>query len=177
MVGAGSKRKKSPRYVADFVTALSPDACRERLLRADGTSVSSSTRLTPVRQRVHVERDGSFVVERVFAGALRPICFHGCLDAHDSGGTWVHGAITDDATNQVLIEGLIVFLGVFLITAALFLRLGGRAFAVTLPLLLIALSVGSLRWRTLQRVTEDVPRWLRQRLYLTVEQVRRRGTP
>jgi len=176
MGGAGNKPKKSPRYVADFVTALSPEACRERLLRADGTSVSSSTRLTPVRQRVHVERDGSFVIERVFPGALHSICFHGCLDAHDSGGTWVHGAVTSDTYNQVLIEGLLIFLAAFLITAALFLRVGVRAFVVTLPLLLILLSVGSLRWRTLQRVTEDVPRWLRQRLYLTAEQVRRRGT-
>jgi hypothetical protein len=173
MNGAGSKRKKSSRYVADFVTALPLERCRERLLHADGMTVRSGTRLTPIRQRVTVERDGSFVVERVFAGALRPICFHGCLDPHDSGGTWVHGAITDDAYNQVLIEGLIVFLAAFLITAALFLRLGVRAFVVTLPLLLMALSVASLRWRALQRAAEDVPRWLRQRLYLTAEQVRR----
>lgn len=173
MDDTGSKRKMPPRYIADFVTALPLEACRDRLLRADGMVVSDGTRLTPVRQRVTVERDGSFVVERVFTGALRPICFHGCLDPHDSGGTWVHGAITGDAYNQVLIEGLIVFLVAFLITAALFLRVGVRAFAVTLPLLLIALSVASLRWRALHRAAEDVPRWLRQRLYLTAEQVRR----
>lgn len=177
MSDPGSKRKKSPRYVTDFVTALAPDACRERLLRADGMMVrGSGTRLTPVVQRVSVERDGSFTVERVFPGALRPISFSGHLDPADEGGTWVHGAITHDSYNQVLVEGLLIFLIVFLVTVGLFLRLQMRALLVAIPFLLALLGAGWARWRTLHWATEDMSRWLRQRLYLTATQVRRQET-
>lgn len=176
MSGERVSREKSPRYVADFCTALPPDACRDRLIRADGMALrGSGTRFTPVVQRVSVTRDGEFTIERTFPGALHPIRFIGHLDAQE-GGTWVHGALTHDTYNQVLIEGLAIFLVVFLSTAVLFLRVQGRAFLVTLPLLIALLGACSMRWRTLRWATEDVPRWLRQRLYLTAEQVRRRGT-
>ncbi len=170
-------KRKSPRHVADFVTALGPEACRERLSRADAAPLSGvGTGLTPVAQHTQVARDGQFTVERTFAGGLHPIRFVGHLDPDGSGGTWVHGAITHDTANQVLVEGLIVFLLFFLITVVLFLRLRVLAFAVSLPVLIMLLVVFSARWRTLRRATDDIARWLRQRLYLTDEQVRRRGT-
>ena len=176
MTDRGNKRK-SPRHVADFITALGPDACHERLARADASPLSGvGTWFVPIAQHTLVTRDGQFTVERTFAGALHPIRFVGHLDSDPGGGTWVHGAVTHDTANQVLVEGLIVFLLFFLITALLFLRLRTMAFAVSLPLLLGLLVLFSVRWRTLRRATDDIARWLRQRLYLTEEQVKRRGT-
>lgn len=176
MTDTGIKRK-STRHMADFVTALGPEACRERLARADASPLSGvGTWLTPVAQHTQVTRDGQFTVERTFAGGLYPIRFVGHLDPDESGGTWVHGAITHDTANQVLVEGVIVFLVFFLVTVLLFLRLRVLAFAVSLPVLLMLLVVFSARWQTLRRATDDIARWLRQRLYLTDEQVRGRGT-
>lgn len=171
-----SIKRKSPRHTADFVTALGPQACHERLARADASPLSGvGTWLTPVTQHTQVTRDGQFTVERTFAGGLSPIRFVGHLDPDESGGTWVHGAITHDTGNQVLVEGLIVFLVFFLVTVLLFLRLRALAFAVSLPVLILLLTVFSARWRTLRRAADDIARWLRQRLYLTDEQVRGRG--
>ncbi|MEB2288036.1 MAG: hypothetical protein OZ934_08000 [Anaerolineae bacterium] len=173
----GSVKRKAPRHMADFVTALEPEACRDRLARADaspGTGVG--TKLTPIAQHTQVARDGQFAVERTFAGGLHPIRFVGHLDPDESGGTWVHGAITHDTANQVLIEGLIAFLVFFLGTVLLFLRLRALAFAVSIPMLFLLLVMLSARWRTLRRATDDIARWLRQRLYLTDGQVRGRET-
>ena len=75
----------------------------------------------------------------------------------------------------MLIEGLIVFAMVFLLTALLFLRLSARVFVISVPLLLLTLYMMSLRWRALRANTEDLTRWLRRRLYLTAEQVKRNG--
>jgi hypothetical protein len=175
MADSGLKRK-SPRHVADFVTALGLQACHDRLVRADATPPSGvGTWLVPVTQRTLVTRGGQFTIERMFAGALHPIRFVGYLDSDESGGTWVHGAVTHDTSNQVLVEGLIVFLLFFLVTALLFLRLRVMAFAISLPLLLVVLMMLSARWRALRQATDDITRWLRQRLYLTEEQVRGRG--
>jgi len=172
-----SAKRKSPRHRVDFVTALEPQACCDRLARADASPLSGvGARLTSIAQHTQVTRDGLFTIERTFAGGLSPIRFVGHLDPHPKGGTWVHGAITHDTANQVLIEGLIVFLVFFLVTVLLFLRLRALAFAVSVPLLIALLVVLSARWRTLRRATEDIASWLRQRLYLTDEQVRGRGT-
>ena len=101
-------KRKSPRHMADFVTALEPGACRDRLARADASPRTGvGTTLTPIAQHTQVTRDGQFSIERTFAGGLYPIRFVGHLDPHTNGGTWVHGAITHDTANQVLIEGLI----------------------------------------------------------------------
>ena len=43
------------------------------------------------------------------------------------------------------------------------------------PILLLALYMMSLRWRAIRATTEDLTRWLRRRLYLTAEQVKRNG--
>jgi hypothetical protein len=127
-----------------------------------------------MQQYTTVEPNGTFTVERTFSGAIRPIRFQGNLDddAH-SDGTWVHGAITSDTENQVLIEGLIVFLFFFMITAVLFLRLRVRSFAISLPLVLLILIIFSLRWRALRESTRDLAAWIRRRLYVTTEQVKR----
>jgi hypothetical protein len=132
-------------------------------------------RLAPITQRALVEGNDQFTVERSFPLALYPIQLKGCLDPHEKGGTWVHGAITQDAENQVLVEGLIVFVVFFLLTALLFFRLRVRVFVISVPLLLVTLYMMSLRWRALRAATEELVRWLRRRLYLTAEQVRRNG--
>jgi len=169
-------KRKSPRHMADFVTALEPGACRDRLARADASPrIGVGTKLAPIAQHTQVTRDGQFSIERTFAGGLYPIRFVGHLDPHTNGGTWVHGAITHDTANQVLIEGLIAFLVFFLVTVLLFLRLRALAFAVSIPMLTLLLVVLSARWRALRQATDDIARWLRQRLYLTDEQVRGRG--
>lgn len=168
------KKAPLPFYVVDFVTALPPDRCRERLERDDDPGKTVRSALVPVRQRALVQTSGAFLVERSFPGALQPIRFSGRLDADDnSSGTWVHGEITHDTENQVLIEGLIVFLTFFLIAVLFYLRLRVRGLIITAPLLLLALTIFSLRWHALRENTRDLAAWVRRRLYLTAEQVRR----
>lgn len=169
------KRQKPAYYTVDFVTALPVTQCRERLERDDTPSYRGpGSSLAPMVQRAIVQGNGAFTVERTYPGALYPIRFTGRLDDNEAGeGTWVHGAITHDAENQVLIEGLIVFLLFFLITALLFLRLRARSLVISLPLILLVLVVFSLRWRALRESTRDLAVWVRRRLYLTAEQVKR----
>lgn len=168
------KKTLPPFYVVDFVTALPPERCRERLERDDDPGKTARAAALPIQQRALVQPSGAFFVERSFPGALWPIRFSGQLD-HDeeSGGTWVHGAITQDAENQVWIEGLLVFLTFFLIAVLFYLRLRVRGLLITGPLLLLALTLLSVRWRALRETTRDLSAWVRRRLYLTAEQVRR----
>jgi hypothetical protein len=165
-------KRKPAYYTVDFVTALPPEACRERLEQEDTRALQGiGGRLAPVAQQVAVS-NGVFTVERTFPGAFSPIRLVGSLDRDESGGgTWVHGAITHDTDNQVMIEGLIVFVLFFLITTLLFLRLKEDSLVITVPLLVLMLVVASARWRALRASTEDLTRWLRRRLYVTKEQV------
>lgn len=168
-------KRKPAYYVIDFVTALPLEACRDRLERGVALPLQGvGSSLAPLTQRTLLRANNSFIVERVFPGAIHPIRLVGHLDPDQaSDGTWVHGAITHDTYNQVLIEGLIVFVTFFLLTALLFLRLKARVFVISLPALTVMLIVFSMRWRTLRRATEDMSHWLRRRLYLTSEQVQR----
>lgn len=160
-------------YRVDFTTALTPQGCRERLERADSRVGGVGGLLAPIAQGIAFEDERTFTLERRFPLALQPIRLKGHLDPTDKGGgTWVHGAITHDTYNQVLIEGLVVFLLVFLLTALFYLRLRARALVISGPLLALLLLMLSLRWQALRRATEDVGRWLRRRLYVTPEQVR-----
>ena len=172
-----AKKTKPAFYTVDFITALPQDQCRQRLERDDAPRAGGfGAGLAPMQQRTLVKGSGAFVIERTFTGALQPVRFEGCLDEDDnSDGTWVHGAITHDTENQVLIEGLMVFLVFFLVTAMLFLRLRVRSLAISLPLLLLLLVVFSLRWRALRRSTRDLAAWVRRRLYVTVDQFKRNG--
>jgi hypothetical protein len=172
------KPKKEPRYTVDFVTALSPAACCTRLEQcADAPIRVLGGTLAPVTQRTTVQDNDLFLVEREFPGAMRPIRLVGHLDPDEDGdGTWVHGAVTVDAENQVWIEGLFLF-GIFFLMAALFfLRLKTRGFFVSVPLFLLLLTLFALRWRALRATTEDLARWLRRRLYVTAEQVRNQSS-
>jgi hypothetical protein len=168
-----TQKSKPAYYTIDFVTALPLDQCRERLER--DVFAPQGNRLAPITQRALVEGNDQFTVERTFPLAVYPIQLKGCLDPHQKSGTWVHGAITQDTENQVLIEGLIVFALFFLLTALLFFRLRARVFVISVPLLLVTLYAMLLRWRALRAATADLTRWLRRRLYLTAEQVRRDG--
>lgn len=172
-------KSKSARYTVDFVTALPPALCRERLDRPLAQPpVGLYGQWLPISQQVILRPDGSFIVERFFPGALKPIRFSGCLDDDQgSGGTWVHGAVTHDTENQVWIEGLLVFLAFFFISALLFVRVKDEAFFVSIPLLLIMLGVMSLRWRALGRATAETAHWVRRVLYVTGDQFRSRPEP
>lgn len=169
-----SKRRPAA-YRVDFVTALPLDACHDRLARGVVLPAQGlGAQLAPITQRVIMVDDRTFVAVRTFPGALYPLRFVGHLDPDEArGGTWVHGAITHDAYNQVLIEGLIAFALFFLITALLFLRLRTRALAISLPTLLLMLTLFSLRWQALHAATEDLAHWVRRRLYVTGEQAGR----
>lgn len=168
-------KRKSPHYTADFVTALPLADCIKRLER-DTLFVPRrglGAQLAPIRQEVILLPNRTFTVERYFPGALYPIRFEGNLDDDDaSHGTWVHGGITQDAANQVLIEGLIVFAVFFLMTVLFFLRLKTGAFVFTLPVFLMTLTLFSVRWRALRYATMDLTRWLRGKLYVLPEQVK-----
>ncbi|HVO71420.1 MAG TPA: hypothetical protein VMT24_15325 [Aggregatilineaceae bacterium] len=165
-------KRKPAYYTVDFVTALPPEACRERLEREDAQRIGG--RLVPVTQQVAVSGIGVFTVERRYPGAFSPIRLVGSLDRDESsGGTWVHGAITHDTDNQVMVEGLTVFVLFFLITTLLFLELEADSLLITVPLLVLMLAVSSARWRALRASTEDLTRWLRRRLYVTKEQAGR----
>jgi hypothetical protein len=169
------KTKRKPAYyTVDFVTALPPEACGERLERGVALPVRGvGSSLAPLTQRTLIRENNTFIVERAFPGAIHPIRLIGHLDPeHDGDGTWVHGAITHDTANQVWIEGLIVFVTFFLLTVLLFFRLRMRVFVISVPMLVTMLIVFSLRWRALRRGTEELSYWLRRRLYLTPDQVR-----
>ncbi len=169
-----TRKRKVPRYTADFITALSPTDCRARLER-DPYDMPRGLGgpLAPMVQTAHLGDDDGFTVERSFPGALVPIRFTGELNRNESGGgTWVHGAVTHDPANQIMLEGLGVFVTFFLLSTLMFFRLRADAFLITAPLAGLALAVLTLRWRALQRAAEDLPRWLRRKLYLTQEQER-----
>ncbi len=167
-------KRKSPHYVVDFVTALSPADCIDRLKRSDPARLADlSGPLTNIRQQIALRANGQFVLERAFPWAIYPIQLRGSLDPADDGdGTWVHGAITQDTMNQVMIEGLVLFVLFFLMTVLFFVRLKLRALLITTPLFLVVLLLLSRRWRTLRRATDDVTRWLRRKLYVLPEQMR-----
>ncbi len=169
------KRAQPPFYRVDFTTALPVADCRERLERADRRIAGVGGLFAPITQGIAFEDERTFILERTFPLALHPIRLTGHLDADDEeGGTWVHGGITHDTYNQVLIEGLVIFAAVFLLTVLFYLRLRARSLVISGPLLVLLLLLFSLRWQALRRATEDVGRWLRRRLYVTPEQVRRR---
>lgn len=171
---AEKKERKPAYYTVDFVTALPAAECRERLeeeVKLPARSVGAQ--FAPLTQRMIMRENGAFIVERGFPGALHPIRFAGSLDPDEaSGGTWVHGTITHDTENQVIVEGMIVFLVFFVIAVLFFLRLKEESFLFSVPLLLVMLGVISLRWRALGRATEDTAHWVRRRLYVTKDQVR-----
>ena len=167
-------KRKQPEYVVDFVTALPVAECVERLDRQVALPPTGLQGwLAPLEQTTHIEPGGRFVVERTYPGAIHPIRLVGHLDPdEDTPGTWVHGAITHDTYNQVLVEGLIIFATFFLLAVLFYLRLRTRGVLLALPLLILTLSIFALRWRQLRRATIDTARWVRRRLYLTTEQVR-----
>ncbi|MBI5958628.1 MAG: hypothetical protein HY866_07835 [Chloroflexi bacterium] len=161
-------------YTVDFVTALPLTACRERLEHEVILKRRTiGEQLAPLDQQTTLRENGAFVVERTFPGAMHPIRLAGNLD-HDeaSGGTWVHGTITHDTYNQVLVEGMIIFLVFFMISAVFFVRLKEDGLLCSIPLLLMLLGVASLRWRALRKATEDLAHWMRRQLYVTRDQVR-----
>jgi len=167
-------KRKSPHYVVDFVTALSPADCIDRLKRSDPVRLADiGGPLAGIRQQIMLRANGQFILERTFPWAIYPIQLRGSLDPEDDGsGTWVHGAVTQDTMNQVMIEGLVLFVLFFLVTVLFFLRLKLRALVITAPLFLLLLLILSRRWRTLRHATEDAARWLRRKLYVLPEQVR-----
>ncbi|MBN1562890.1 MAG: hypothetical protein JXA10_03580 [Anaerolineae bacterium] len=168
------KYNKPAYYTVDFTTALPLRDCRQRLERSAKQTLASGSALAPITQRIVFLKNDQFIIERTFPGAVQPIRLTGALDdAPNAGsGTWVHGAITHDTENQVLIEGLIVFLSFFLLTILFFLRLRTRVFLISLPALVVALTILSLRWRALRATTLDLSLWMRRRLYVTPDQVR-----
>jgi hypothetical protein len=175
-VNVKHKRKHIPaHYAVDFVTALPRHECVERLQRAVVLrNHGPGGQLAPMQQRTILHAGGVFEIERSFPGGLHPIRLRGQLeDDVSSPGTWVQGAITHDSYNQVLVEGLIIFMLFFLMTALLFLRLKARSLGVSLPLLLLTLALFSVRWRALRAATDDLTRWLRRRLYVTADQINR----
>lgn len=167
-------KRKNPEYAVEFVTALPVRDCIERLERASAPpNRGLGGALAPLRQEMLLGDNRTFVVERHFAGALHPIRFAGSLDPDDSGGTWVHGAITHDTANQVLLEGLGVFLLFFVLAVGLFVVLKTRGLLLLSPLILLVLVLCSIRWRALHAATLDLVRWVRRRLYVTPEQLTR----
>lgn len=159
-------------YTVDFVTALPVQDCVTRLERLVFLPPSGlGGTLAPVRQQTMIHDTNAFTVERWYPGAIYPIRLVGHLDRTPE-GTHVHGSITHDAANQVLIEGLVVFLTVFLITALLFLRLRARVLVISVPLLLALLTLASIRWRALRAAAEDLTPWLRHKLYVTPQQLK-----
>jgi hypothetical protein len=168
------KELKPAYYTVDFVTALPVLGCRERL-EEDVKLPARTTgqQLAPLTQRVIMRENGAFIIERDFPGELHPIRFAGNLDQDESGGgTWVHGMITHDTENQVIVEGMIVFLIFFFFSALFFVRLKEDGIFFSVILLLLMLGVFSLRWRALRRATEDLAHWVRRRLYVAKDQVR-----
>ena len=169
------QKPKPAHYTVEFTTALSPDQCRARLAGEDAPHYRGpGSSLAPMLQHTFVAEDGAFTIERTYPGALYALRFQGHLDSDtERGGTWVHGAITHDSENQILIEGMIVFLTFFLLMALMYLRLRARSVVFALPLILLILTVFSLRWRALRESTLDMALWVRRKLYVTAEQIRR----
>jgi hypothetical protein len=170
------KRNKPAYYLVDFTTALPVADCRQRLERsAEQPSGWPGSALAPITQQIVLLKNDQFIIERTFPAAMHPIRLMGALDSDPDagGGTWVHGAITHDTENQVLIEGLLVFVGFFLLTAIFFLRLKARGLMISIPALIVMLAIFSLRWRALRSATRDLALFLRRRLYLTEDQVKR----
>ena len=169
-----AKPNKPDYYTIDFTTALPVADCRRRLERSATQAIASGSPFAPITQQIAILQNDQFIIERSFPGAIRPIRLMGALDDDPDGGsgTWVHGAITHDTENQVLIEGLIVFLGFFLLAALLFVRLKTRAFVISVPMLVAMLTILSLRWRALRSSTRDLAVFLRRRFYLTEAQVK-----
>ncbi|HML21746.1 MAG TPA: hypothetical protein PKD09_08870 [Aggregatilinea sp.] len=168
-------KRKLASYGVDFVTALPVEECVQRLERArpDPAGRGLDTLLAPMEQQIDLGDVRTFTLERRYPGAMHPLRLVGELDRDaDTGGTWVHGAVTHDAANQVLIEGMLLFFAFFLISALFFLRLRVEGFMFSLPLFLVLLIVFSIRWRALRRATEDMGRWVRRKLYVTPGQVR-----
>lgn len=158
----------------DFVTALPPAGCVERMERSTEviTPVNSSI-LTPVKQRVTMTSNRAFVMERFYPGALQPIRVEGNLDPVEKGpGTWVHGGVIRDVSNQIMLEGLMIFMGFFLLTVLLFFRLKTESFVVSVPLLLVTLVMFGARWRALRQTVDDSVRWVRRKLYVTANQIK-----
>ncbi|NLE51099.1 MAG: hypothetical protein GX613_06810 [Chloroflexi bacterium] len=167
-------KRKNPEYAVDFATALPVRDCIERLER-DTAPLQRGLggALAPLRQEMILGDNRTFIVERHFTGALHPIRFVGSLDPDDSGGTWVHGAITHDTANQVLLEGLAVFVVYFLLAVAFFIALKTRGLLLLGPFVLAGLVLFSIRWRALHAATLDLARWVRRKLYVTPEQLKR----
>jgi len=167
-------KRKNPEYAVDFVTALPVRDCVERLERGPvSLNRGWSGALAPLRQETVLGDNRMFTIERHFTGSLHPITFAGSLDPDDSGGTWVHGAITHDTENQVLLEGLVVFVLFFVLAVLLFVALKTRGLLILGPVFVLALLVFSARWRALHSATLDLARWVRRKLYVTPEQVKR----
>ncbi|MCD4684712.1 MAG: hypothetical protein K8S97_02100 [Anaerolineae bacterium] len=169
-----TKKQKPTHYTVDFITALPLDRCRQRLEQSDQPKLGGAgATFASVTQRVIVQGNGTVTIERAFPGAIHPIRFVGRLDDDDnSAGTWVHGQITHATENQVLIEGMIIFLVFFMLIVLAFFRLKTRAFVFTLPVLIMLLTLFSLRWRALRDATRDLTATVRRRLYLTAAQVK-----
>jgi len=167
-------KRKNPEYEVEFVTALPVRDCMERLERASVPGNRGLVgALAPLRQETLLGDNRTFTVERYFTGALHPIRFVGSLDPDSSGGTWVHGAITHDTANQVLLEGLSVFVLFFVLAVVFFVALKTRGLLLLSPVILVALVLCSVRWRALHAATLDLARWVRRRLYVTPEQLTR----
>lgn len=158
----------------DFVTALPLAACSERLERsAEVITKVPVGKLTPIQQRVTMTGSQSFVMERYYPGALQPIRLEGFIDPVEKGsGTWVHGGIARDVSNQIMLEGLLIFVIYFLMAVLLFLRLKTTGFAVSVPVLLILLVAFGARWRVLRLAVDDSVRWVRRKLYVTANQIK-----
>ena len=72
-----------------------------------------------------------------------------------------------------MLEGLAVFVVFFLLAVLLFVALKTRGLLILGPLFLLALAIFSVRWRALHAATLDLARWVRRKLYVTPEQVKR----
>lgn len=168
------EKRKAPQFTVDFVTALPVEECIQRLERSSELQNRGvGAWLAPIEQQVILSEPRTFTVERRFPGAIQPLQLVGQIDPDpERRGTWVHGAVIRDAANQVLIEGMLLFLGFFLISVLFYLRLRTRGFMISLPIFLLLLIVLSLRWRAIRRATEDMARWVRRKLYVTPNQLR-----
>lgn len=171
-----NRKEKVPRHTIDFVTALSPAGCIERLQQNElsAPEIAGMGRwLAPAQQTVIVHRDNEFTLERRFAGAIVPIRMSGLLDQDRSGGTWVHGSVTHDVENQIWVEGLIVFVAFFILTTLFFLRLKWDGLLLSIVLFGAILALATARWRALNEHAADTARWVRRKLYVTRDQLRK----
>ncbi len=167
---------KTPQHTVDFVTALSPAGCIERLQQNELSTpeISGLGRwLAPAQQTVIVHRDNEFIIERRYPGAFVPIRLAGLLDQDRSGGTWVHGAVTHDVENQIWIEGLIVFVAFFVLATLFFTELEWDGLFLAVALFGAILVLTTARWRALNEHAADTARWVRRKLYVTRDQLRK----